>query len=160
VLDAIVEAVDEARGEMAGFLAERLPPGAEAYLSRITDGRYGTLFVDPLTMRIETVPAPDDVSSGGAGAAVPGRVDTAALSQGARDQIYLAVRLALVDLLSGGEAQPVFLDDPFVHFDPDRRARALDLVREFALKHQVVIFTCDPRFREAGARLVELPARA
>jgi uncharacterized protein YhaN len=90
----------------------------------------------------------------------PERIKPDSVSQGARDQIHLAVRLALVELMSRGEPQPVFLDDPLVHFDPERRARALELVREFSAKHQIVIFTCDPDYREAGGRLVELPSRA
>jgi len=98
---------------------------------------------------------------GSAGASrAPDRIGPDALSQGTRDQIYLAVRLALVELVSRGEPQPLFLDDPFVHFDPERRARALDLVREFAAGHQVIVFTCDPRYRETSAHLIELPGRA
>ncbi len=160
VLDAILETLDGARREISGFLAGRLPPLAGAYLSRITGGRYETLFVDPLTLRIETVPARGDADESSGAAPAPERVRPESVSQGARDQLYLATRLALVELMSRGEPQPVFLDDPLVHFDPERRARALDLLREFAAKHQVVVFTCDPRYREAGGRLVELPPRS
>jgi DNA repair exonuclease SbcCD ATPase subunit len=160
VLDAILETLAGARQEIAGFLAERLPPLAAGYLSRITGGRYETLFIDPLTLRIETVPAGGDAVAPGVASPVPERIRPDSVSQGTRDQIHLAVRLALVELMSRGEPQPVFLDDPLVHFDPERRARALELVREFSAKHQIVIFTCDPDYREAGGRLVELPSRA
>jgi len=160
VLETILETLAEARREIAGLLAERLPPLAAAHLSRITGGRYETLFIDPLTLRIETAPARGDADSTGGPSPAPERIKPDSVSQGARDQIYLAVRLALVELMSCGEPQPVFLDDPLVHFDPARRERALDVVREFAAKHQVVIFSCDPRYRETGGRLVELPPRA
>ena len=160
VLEAILETLAGARREIAGFLAERLPPLAAAYLARITGGRYETLFIDPLTLSIETVPAGGDAVAPGVASPVPERIRPDSVSQGARDQIHLAVRLALVELMSRGEPQPVFLDDPLVHFDPERRARALELVREFSAKHQVVIFTCDPDYREAAGRLVELPSRA
>jgi hypothetical protein len=159
VLEAMLEALAEARRTIAGFLAERLPPLAAGHLARITGGRYETLFIDPLTLRIETVPARGDVEAAGGAFPAPERIAPEAVSQGARDQMYLAVRLALVELMSGGEPQPVFLDDPFVHFDPERRARALDVVRAFAASHQVVVFTCDPRLREAGGHLVELAPR-
>ncbi|MCX5752456.1 MAG: AAA family ATPase [Candidatus Krumholzibacteria bacterium] len=160
VLEAILETLAEARREIAGFLAERLPPLAAAYVSRITGGRYETLFIDPLTLRVETVPARGDGDSSGGASSAPERIEPDSVSQGTRDQIHLALRLALVELMSRGEPQPIFLDDPFVHFDPARRERALDLVREFSARHQVVIFTCDPRYREAGGRLIELPSRA
>lgn len=160
VLETILETLAEARREIAGSLAERLPPLAAAHLSKITGGRYDTLFIDPLTLRVETVPARGDADASGGAAPAPERIAPDSVSQGTRDQIYLAVRLALVELMSRGEPQPIFLDDPFVHFDPERRERALELVREFAEKHQVVIFTCDPRYRESGGRLVELPSRS
>lgn len=160
VLDAILDALHEARRKISGYLAEKLPPLAGAYLSRITAGRYGTLFVDPLSLKIEAIPAAGDAAGAHGASGAPERVEPGALSQGARDQIHLVVRLALIELMSGGESQPLFLDDPFVHFDPARRERALDLVREFARRHQVVMFTCDPRYREAGDRLVELPVRS
>ncbi|MDD4857100.1 MAG: AAA family ATPase [Candidatus Krumholzibacteria bacterium] len=155
VLEEILATLDEARRRMSGFLAERLPPLAGAHICRITGGRYDTLFIDPMTMKIEVEPAAEALESAGSSPA-PARVEPEALSQGARDQIYLAVRLALVELMSRGERQPIFLDDPFVHFDPARRERAVDLMRDFARTHQVVIFTCDPGYRDAGGCLIEL----
>ena len=156
VMDLMLEALDGARREMSGFLAERLPPLAAAYLSRMTAGRYGALFIDPLTMDIETVPAAGDAAGGTAASHAPERIKPDMVSQGARDQIHLAVRLALLELLSHGEAQPLFLDDPFVHFDPMRRERAIELIRDFSRTHQVVLFTCDPFYRGLGQHLVEL----
>lgn len=155
VIDIILEALSEARGRMSGFLAEKLPPLAAGYLSTMTGGRYSALFIDAVHLGVETVPAAKDVTEGAAGTR-PERVAPDVLSQGARDQIHLAVRLALVSLLAATEPQPIFLDDPFVHFDPERRRRALDLVVDFARGHQVVLFTCDPAYRDLGAHLVEL----
>jgi hypothetical protein len=156
VLDEILATLDEARRRMSGFLAERLPPLAGAHLSRITGGRYSDLFIDPMTMKVEVGPAAEDASESAGFSGAPARVKPDELSRGARDQIYLALRLALVELMSRGERQPIFLDDPFVHFDAARRDRAIDLVREFARMHQVVVFTCDLRYRDAGGFLIEL----
>ncbi len=156
VLDIAAAALDEARRAVSGSLAEGLPPRVAPYLSHLTGGRYETLFFDPRTLAVAAAPAPADGERGAHAASAPERIDPGALSQGARDQLYFAVRLALVDLLGGDESQPLFLDDPFVHFDPERRARALELVRRFSASHQVVLFTCDPAYREAGGRLIEL----
>jgi DNA repair exonuclease SbcCD ATPase subunit len=156
VVETILDALGEARREMSGYLAERLPPLAARHLSRITDGRYATLFVDPLTMEIETVPAAGGAAGKDEASCGPARIKPNAVSQGARDQIHLAVRLALLELLSHGDPQPLFLDDPFVHFDPARRDRALELLRDFSQRHQVVIFSCDPFYRAAGPHVIEL----
>ncbi len=156
MLDSVADALGEARRRMSGTLASRLPALAATRLAEITGGRYGALFVDPLTLAVEVVPAAADIAGGSGAGSAPERVSPDALSQGARDQLYLAMRLALIDLLGGVERLPVFLDDPFVHFDPERRGRAVGMLRAFASSHQVVLFTCDPAYRAIGGRLVEL----
>ena len=66
------------------------------------------------------------------------------LSQGTRDTVALAVRLALAETaLEDGEA-PLLLDDPLVDMDPRRRAAAARAITEYAARHQVVLFTCHP----------------
>ncbi|MFW5741698.1 MAG: AAA family ATPase [Spirochaetota bacterium] len=66
------------------------------------------------------------------------------LSQGTRDTVALAVRLALAETaLDDGEA-PLLLDDPLVDMDPRRRAAAAKAITEYAARHQVVLFTCHP----------------
>lgn len=156
VLALVAEALDEARRGVSGTLAERLPPLAARRLSRLTGGRYEKLFFDPRTLAVTAEPAAADGERGAHALPPPERIDLDALSQGARDLAYFAVRLALVDLIGGDDLQPLFLDDPFVHLDPVRRERALDLVREFAGSHQVILFTCDPAYESAGARVLRL----
>lgn len=155
IVDIIMSTLDEARGAVAGFLAERLPPVAGRYLSLITDGRYRDVHVDPVTLGIEAAPAADD-GAGGDDIAAPERISPDTLSRGARDQIYFAVRLAVVELLGGREPQPVLLDDTFVHFDPERRERARGVVEEFSDRHQVLLFSCDPIYGHWGESVLRL----
>jgi uncharacterized protein YhaN len=66
------------------------------------------------------------------------------LSAGARDQLYLATRIAISEYLSRGRSGlPILLDDPFATSD-DGRARAgmRMLIEGFAEHHQVVVLTC------------------
>jgi uncharacterized protein YhaN len=63
------------------------------------------------------------------------------LSNGAIDQLYLSLRLALIDILFKDEESPVILDDAFVQYDNNRREKALLFVNE-KLKGQGIIFTC------------------
>jgi DNA repair exonuclease SbcCD ATPase subunit len=65
----------------------------------------------------------------------------AQLSQGARDQLRLAVRLAVADLLSGTVPLPLFLDDPFVHFDRERLEHLRTALDRLAGSRQWVLFT-------------------
>lgn len=70
----------------------------------------------------------------------PGELSTATVQQ-----LYLALRLALLDANPGvGVHLPVVMDDPFVHFDPERRRNAVATVADLARRRQVLYFTQDP----------------
>jgi hypothetical protein len=68
----------------------------------------------------------------------------AQLSAGARDQLYLAVRLAISEYLSRGKAPlPLLLDDVFATSDDTRlRAGMHALVESFGAGHQLILTTC------------------
>jgi DNA repair exonuclease SbcCD ATPase subunit len=68
----------------------------------------------------------------------------AQLSVGARDQLYLAVRLAVSEFLSRGKNPlPLLLDDVFATSDDERlRAGMRALVQGLGAGHQVLLTTC------------------
>ncbi len=83
------------------------------------------------------------------------------LSSGARDQLHLAVRLAISEYLSRDEALPILIDDCFATSD-DGRARAgmKLLIEQFSQQHQVVVVTCHRgRFEALAAADGELYSR-
>lgn len=63
------------------------------------------------------------------------------LSNGAKDQLYLALRLSFIEMLFKNKEVPIFLDDAFVQYDDERRKQALDLLikQDFS---QTIFFTC------------------
>ena len=78
----------------------------------------------------------------------------AALSDGTRDQLYLALRLAsLMRFAEHAEPMPLVLDDVLIHFDDERARAALKVLGEFTATTQVLFFT-------HHARLVELAREA
>lgn len=71
------------------------------------------------------------------------------LSGGTRDLAYIAVRIALVDMLYGNECPPLCLDESFAHQDNNRaRAMMKALAHLSGSGYQSFIFTC--RAREAS----------
>jgi len=66
------------------------------------------------------------------------------LSSGARDQLYLAVRLAVSEFISrGAESLPLLLDDVFATSDDARlQAGMRALIEGFAGDHQILVLTC------------------
>jgi exonuclease SbcC len=78
-------------------------------------------------------------------------IEFGSLSQGAREQLLLALRLAVATELAADEPQLLILDDVLVNTDPTRQERVLDLLRHAEQKLQILILTCHPeRFRGVG----------
>lgn len=118
------------------FERERQPEilrEAQAFFSRITDGRY-TRVVRPLDgseMYVE--------ERGG------GRKGIDELSRGTAEQLYLALRFGYIrDYAASSLAVPVIFDDILVNFDPVRRKNACLAISDLAETCQVLYFTCHP----------------
>ncbi|MFY9425013.1 MAG: hypothetical protein WAQ58_09810 [Bacillota bacterium] len=91
-------------------------------------------------------------------------VDRDLFSAGAREQLYVVVRLAIAELLSQNEPQIVVLDDALVFTDRYRHARMLELIERLSERLQVIILTSHyDRFDSLPGRrydLAELRYRA
>ena len=66
------------------------------------------------------------------------------LSTGTIDQLYLSLRLSMVDELSN-EKMPIILDEAFAYYDDYRMENILKFLNEIMNNHQVIIFTCTKR---------------
>ncbi|MDT8434275.1 MAG: AAA family ATPase [Anaerosomatales bacterium] len=110
---------------------------AERIFSMITGGAYERLSVPLGASAIEVFDASARAK------------DTGRLSTGTAEQLYLALRLALIGQLGEtGAALPVLMDDVLANFDPERKAGAAAAVAELARTRQVVVFTCHPETAE------------
>ena len=114
----------------AEFLNERVADILRAFGSRVESLRFGEDL--EFSVQIDGGPL---VSRGKA---------HVQLSAGARDQLYLAVRLAISEYLSrGGESLPLLLDDVFATSDDGRlRTGMRALIESFGAGHQVLLATC------------------
>lgn len=71
-----------------------------------------------------------------------GEVPVSGMSEGTRDQLYLALRLAGLELhLQDHEPMPMILDDLLVHFDDERATNALKALAHLGQRSQVFLFT-------------------
>ncbi|MGN1004433.1 MAG: ATP-binding protein [Oscillospiraceae bacterium] len=137
--DALVTAMD-GLNEANALLQARMSPALNArageLLSRLTGGKYDQVS---LTREFEAL-------ASRRGDVTPRKLLT--LSKGTADQLYLAVRMAVCDLvLPGDDPAPLVLDDALVNFDDERLALALDLLRDLANRRQILLFTCQSRER-------------
>lgn len=122
---------------------------ASRLLSMMTDGRWTEV----------TLTAVGDLQvSDGLGTLRP----SALLSLGTCQQLYLALRIALLESAENvGRAIPILADDILVNFDEQRRAGAARALVELSQRRQFVLFTCHEdvvRVLKKAAKQVSSPA--
>jgi len=81
---------------------------------------------------------------------VPRPVEWDALSQGARDQLALAVRVAALQRVGSEVALPLLIDDAFLTWDALRLGNLKEHLAEIASEQQVVLVTHDETFSDWG----------
>lgn len=82
--------------------------------------------------------------------AVHTRREPRLLSTGTCQQLYLALRISLLERAAGvGAGLPVLADDILVNFDDERRRGAVRALDQLAQSRQVVVFTCHKEILEA-----------
>ncbi len=121
------QADEELRSRFAPLLCRK----AGELFCRMTEGAYDAVSLDR-ELRVNVHPA---------GSAVDRPL--AYLSGGTVDQLYLALRLAVCELLI--PEVPIILDDALVFFDDERARIALSVLRELAGTRQILLFTCQER---------------
>jgi hypothetical protein len=133
--DALLLALEGLRDAVTAYQQEhvgRLARHAEATVSRLTNGRYTHVGLNgDLSPTLST--------SERAG------IPIEALSRGAHDAFYLALRAALAKELAAREPLPLLLDDPIAHFDEERRGVLLAYLEELAPEIQVILLTHERR---------------
>jgi uncharacterized protein YhaN len=121
--------IDRFRKEQQGPLLR----AAGRHFALLTGSRYERLIVD-----YDAADRPVLVAIRDIGTECP----VEALSEGARDQLYLALRVAAVQAYTAqAEPLPFIADDLLVHFDDTRAAAAIALLAELGQTTQVILFT-------------------
>jgi len=130
--------ITEVSSQIHREFAPRLNQAMGQVVARLTGGKYQTVKIDEdLTIRA--------IAEG------QRTVEISSLSGGTIDQFYLALRVAILDILTEGQERvPLFLDDPFVQYDSQRLQAAMEFLARLAENRQVVLMTCHRREVEMG----------
>jgi len=137
-----LDGIRQVRDEVLQNAQHELEPRLGRYLERLTGEKYKKVSVDE-DLQLE-------ISEGN------GYIGVESLSSGTRDQVYLAARLALCDMIFHDSSPPLLLDDPFVKFDLKRRIAALELCKELASDRQIILFTCHEGYAPYADRVIRL----
>jgi uncharacterized membrane protein YfbV (UPF0208 family) len=130
-IEIAAETLRAANTEMSSRFSPLLSGAASGILARLTDGRYEKL----------SFTRDFDISAQTGGETLPHSLLW--LSAGTAEQAYLALRLALCELiLPEASLCPIVLDDALGSFDDERAGFALDYLRELSAARQIILFTC------------------
>ncbi|MBZ4665986.1 AAA family ATPase [Mahella sp.] len=138
-----IDVITELSADIQRDFAPYLDRSAASLAGHITGGRYSSLRVSS-DLDIKVIDPDTDKL-----------VPLEQLSAGTIDQLYIAVRLAIADILSGNKPLPIIIDDAFSEYDDIRLKRALEYIIQLAQKRQVLFLTCHQRDIQA---LYELKA--
>ncbi len=106
---------------------------AGEYFSTLTCGAFDALVIDDVG---------NQRALRGVRSSNGDHLDLDAMSDGTRDQLFLALRLAYIEThCDKGTPCPVILDDVLMAFDDRRAAAALRALRDLSRKTQVLVFT-------------------
>ena len=129
-------ALEQANTTLQNRFSPALGARAAEIFAALTAGKYDKVLLS------------SDLSLSAEAAGDPMSRSIQQLSQGAADQLYLAVRLAICDMVLPAEKRvPLILDDALVTFDDDRLRAALDYLLSESKNRQILLFTCHDRER-------------
>lgn len=136
-LDLAIEAIQDLSEEIYDSFGSVLNDNVSQIVSKITDNKYTEVKIDD-QLRVM-------VKKGNS------FVNMEYLSTGTVEQIYLALRLTIADVLVAEEL-PVVMDDIFVTYDYHRLNETLSCLGEYG-DRQIIIFATNPGIKDMFANL-------
>lgn len=125
--DVLIKAYDKMKNTIAPKFTNKLSKS----ISNITSGKYSNVrFNDDIGLIVEL----EDGNY----------IQASKLSVGTIDQLYLSLRLSMVEELSE-EKMPIILDEVFAYFDDKRLENVLSYLYKRFGNRQIIIFTCTKR---------------
>ncbi|UHP09672.1 AAA family ATPase [Listeria marthii] len=107
---------------------------ASDYFNHLTNGNYTKVYLQENRLQVESKKVI--------------RFFPEELSQATKEQLYLAIRFALIDVIHKDFPLPIIIDDGFVHFDSARMEQMMQLLQNRKSKNQVIFFTCHQETRK------------
>lgn len=135
---ALADAFRELRRNYSGVLDTR----AAQIFAKLTNNKYSSVNI---SKNFEIGVTTDESF---------GLKEASYLSSGTADQAYLALRLAIAELITEKtDALPIFMDDSLDQYDDKRAKFALEFLKEYAADRQLLLFTCHSYFKDVAKDL-------
>ena len=132
-----MDTLGSANASLQNRFSPALGKRAAEIFNELTGQRYSSVVLDR-SFHISAEPTGDAIYR-----------DAALLSAGTADQLYLATRLAICDLVLPAEnSVPIILDDALANFDDERCYAALRWLKKESKHRQILLFSCHSREAE------------
>ena len=125
----IRDVFEEQKAQLRGNPMEDITKHFARYLGLISGGKVSPEF--PQTDKLDM-----NIYSGDR------LVSYRRLSEGTKETVYLAFRLAVLDHLFPNGGGVIVLDDPLTDMDEERVEQSCTLIKDCAERHQVIFLTC------------------
>lgn len=125
------EVLNEAYEKMKNSVTPKFTENLSNNISNITNGKYDKVMFNESEGLIVALENGD-------------YVPVNRFSIGTIDQLYLSLRLSMINELSD-ESVPIFLDEAFAFYDDDRLKNILEYLNTKFSDRQIIIFTCTNR---------------
>ena len=130
-IELVRETIESAYERLKENISPEFNKKLSENIAKITNGRYNNILFNDEQGLIVELPN---------GNYVPAE----RLSIGTIDQIYLSLRLAIIDEISN-EKLPIILDEAFAYFDDIRLENIMLFLSKEFKDRQIIIFTCTTR---------------
>ena len=125
------QVLENAYNNMKNSVTPKFTQELSKNISSITNGKYNNIrFNDEEGLIVE-------IENGD-------YIPASKLSVGTIDQLYLSLRLSMVEDLSK-ETMPIILDETFAYFDDERLENVLKYINDKFKCHQIILLTCTKR---------------
>lgn len=130
-INIAIENLEEAYEEMKNNVTPKFTSNLSSSIEKISNNKYNKVSInDENGMIVENKRGE--------------YIEASKLSTGTIDQLYLALRLSMINDLSQ-ESLPIILDETFAYFDDNRLKESLKYLAKELENHQAIIFTCSNR---------------
>ena len=135
IFDMTKELIEESYLEMKNNITPKFNENLSKNIEKISNGKYKKIILnDNIFVELEN------------GSNIP--IDL--LSTGTIEQIYLALRLSVIDEISS-EKLPIMLDETFAYYDNERLEETLKFLSQ--IDNQIIIFSCTDREKDIFNKL-------
>ena len=128
------EVLTQAYEEMKSTVTPKFTRNLSENISNITDGKYKNIRFNDMEGLIVELDNGNYISANN-------------LSVGTIEQLYLSLRLSMVEELSD-EKMPIILDEVFAYYDKNRLKNTLNYIINKFSNNQIIILTCTNREKE------------